>query len=50
MAHCIIRDGNHDKAFIEKNCQFKVMKDGKAVKVGLDGYTEFLADFTPETR
>ena len=48
MAHCIIRDGNHDKAFIEKNCQFKVMKDGKAVKVGLDGYTEFLEDFTPE--
>ena len=48
MAHCIIRDGRHDEAFINKNCQFKVMKEGKAVKVGFDGYVKFLEDFTPE--
>ncbi len=48
MAHCIIRDGRHDPDFISKNCQFKVMKDGKAVNVGLDGYIKFLEDFTPE--
>ncbi len=48
MAHCIIRDGNHDRAFIDKNCQFKIVKDGKPVKVGFDGYVDFLKDFTPE--
>lgn len=48
MAHCIIRDGNHDEAFIEKNCQFKIVKDGQPVNVGLDGYIDFLKDFTPE--
>jgi nitrate reductase (cytochrome) len=48
MAHCIIRDNRHDTEFISKNCQFKVMQDGKAVNVGLDGYIKFLEDFTPE--
>ena len=48
MAHCIIRDGYHDTGFIDKNVQFKVVKDGKPAKVGFDGYVEFLEGFTPE--
>ena len=48
MAHCIIRDGYHDMEFIDKNVQFKIVKDGKPVRVGFDGYVKFLEEFTPE--
>lgn len=48
MAHCIIRDGKHDKDFIGKNVQFKIVKDGKPAKVSFEGYVEFLEDFNPE--
>jgi len=48
MAHEIIKNGRHDRTFIDKHVQFKVMKDGKPAKVGFDGYVKFLVDFTPE--
>ena len=48
MAYCLIRDGHHDAEFINKNCQFKIVKDGKPVNVGFEGYVKFLEDFTPE--
>ncbi|MCP3902214.1 MAG: molybdopterin-dependent oxidoreductase [Planctomycetes bacterium] len=48
MAHCIVRDGKHDQAFIDKNVQFKVMRDGKPAKVSFEEYRTFLDDFTPE--
>jgi nitrate reductase NapA len=48
IAHCLIRDGKYDKAYIEKNVQFKIVKDGKPVKVTFEDYVKFLDDFTPE--
>ncbi len=48
MAHCIIRDGQHDPEFIGKNVQFKIVRDGKPANVSFDEYIEFLHDFTPE--
>ncbi|GAB4384815.1 MAG: nitrate reductase [Phycisphaerales bacterium] len=48
MAHCIIRDNRHDTSFIEKNVQFKAVKDGNPVSVTFDDYVRFLADFEPE--
>ncbi len=48
MAHVIIKEKKHDEEFIERNVQFKIVKDGKTVKVGLEEYAEFLEQYTPE--
>jgi len=48
MAHCIIRDHKVDTAFVEKNVQFKAVRDGNPVKVSFEEYVTFLEDFTPE--
>ncbi len=48
MANVIVHEGMIDQAFIDKNVQFKIVKDGKPVKVGFEGYKKFLDDFTPE--
>jgi len=48
MAQVIIEEGLHDARFMDKNVQFKAVKDGKPVKVGFDGYVKFLKDWTPE--
>ncbi len=48
MAHVIIRDGRYDSGFIDKNVQFKAVKDKKPVKVSFDQYREFVAQYTPE--
>lgn len=49
MAFCIIRDGKHDKGFIDKNVQFKIVKDGKPAKVSFDEYAAWLCEnYTPE--
>ncbi|MFG0253315.1 MAG: molybdopterin oxidoreductase family protein, partial [Phycisphaerales bacterium JB038] len=48
MAHCIIRDNKIDKEFIDKNVQFKAVKDGSPVSVSFEDYVRFLDDFTPE--
>jgi nitrate reductase NapA len=47
MAHCLIRDGHTDRAFVEKNVQFKAVKEGSPVSVSFDAYVTFLKDFTP---
>jgi len=48
MAHVIIKENRHDKKFIGKHVQFKVVKDGKPANVDFDGYVKFLEKFTPE--
>ncbi len=48
MAHCIIRDGNYDREFIENHVQFKIVKDGKPARVSFEDYVKFLDDFSPE--
>ncbi len=48
MAHVIVKEGLIDKPFIDKNLQFKIVKDGKPAKVGWDGYVKFLDQFSPE--
>lgn len=48
MAQVIIEEGRHDKEFIAKNVQFKVVKDGKPASVDFAGYTEWLKQYTPE--
>jgi nitrate reductase NapA len=48
MAHVIIKEGKHDEAFMEKNVQFKVVKDGNPAQVGFGEYVRFLEQFTPE--
>ncbi len=48
MAYCMIRDKKHDKAFIEKNVQFKIVKDKKPTNVTFDEYFEWLSkNYTP---
>ncbi len=48
MAHVIVKEGKVDKNFIDRNVQFKVVKDGNPVAVGFDDYVRFLDDFSPE--
>lgn len=49
MAYVLLKEGKHDKAFIEKNVQFKAVKDGKPVGVSFDDYLAFLEEHhTPE--
>lgn len=48
MAHVIIKEKKYDKDFMDKNVQFKIVKDGKPAEVGFDGYKEFLEQFSPE--
>jgi nitrate reductase NapA len=48
MAQVIISEGKADEAFINKNVQFKVMKDGQPANVNFDEYARFLEDFSPE--
>jgi nitrate reductase NapA len=48
MAHVLVREGRHDTAFIDRNVQFKAVRDGAPVTVGFDEYVRFLEDFTPE--
>lgn len=48
MAQVILAEGAHNQAFIDKNVQFKIVKDGKPQNVDLDGYRSFLEDFTPD--
>ncbi|MCP3978876.1 MAG: molybdopterin-dependent oxidoreductase [bacterium] len=47
MAHVIIKEKRHDKAFIDKHTQFKAVRDGKPVNVDFDGYVKFLEAFSP---
>ena len=47
MAHCLIRDGKIDRAFIDGKVQFKAVKDGNPVSVGFDDYVEFLKAYPP---
>lgn len=48
MAQVIIEEGRHDRAFLDKNCQFKVVKDGTPTNVDFDGYVAWLQQYTPE--
>jgi len=48
MAHVIIEEKRHDRAFIDKHVQFKIMRDGKQAKVGFEEYVAFLEQFAPE--
>lgn len=47
MAQVILEEKRHDPDFIERNVQFKAVKDGKPVNVTFDEYAEFLQEFTP---
>ena len=48
MAQVIIAEGRHDKSFIDKNVQFKIMKDGAPASVDFAGYTKWLEQYSPE--
>jgi nitrate reductase NapA len=48
MAHVIIKEKKHDPSFIAKQCQFKIVENGKPKKVGFDGYVKFLEQYSPE--
>lgn len=48
MAHVIIKEGLHNKNFIESHTVFKTIKDDKPVKVSFEEYVKFLEDYTPE--
>ena len=48
MAHVIVRENKVDKAFVEKNVQFKAVKDGKPVKVSFEEYVKFLDAYSPQ--
>ena len=48
IAHCLVRDGKIDRKFIDKNVQFKIVKDDKPAKVSFDEYVKFLSQYTPE--
>ena len=48
MAHCIMRDGRYDPTFIDRHVQFKAVKDGAPVNVGLEEYVEFLKPYEPK--
>jgi nitrate reductase NapA len=48
MAHVIIKQKKHDREFIDKNVQFKIVKDGNPAKVSFEEYVSFLEDFTPD--
>lgn len=48
MAHVIVREGLHHKAFVAKNVKFSRVVDGETVDVSFDDYVAFLEDFSPE--
>jgi len=48
IAHCLIRDNKIDRDFIDRNVQFKAVKDDQPVNVSFDEYARFLEDFTPK--
>ncbi len=48
MAQTIIAENRHDRDFIDKHAQFKIVRDGKPTNVSFDDYVKFLDDFTPE--
>jgi len=52
MAHVIIKENLHNKAFVDKNTVFKTMVDPgpppKIQKVTWDDYVKFLDDYSPE--
>ena len=52
MAHVIVKEKLHDKAFVDKHTIFKTMVDPgpppKIGKVTWDDYVKFLDDYTPE--
>ncbi len=47
MAHVIVKEELYDKAFIDKNVQFKTVEDGTPKKVDFEGYEKFLEQFSP---
>lgn len=47
MAYCLIRDRHIDQRFIDKNVQFKAVRDGAPVSVSFEDYVMFLQEFTP---
>lgn len=52
MAHVIVKENLHSKAFVDKHTVFKKMVDPgpppKIEKVGWDDYVKFLEEYTPE--
>ena len=48
MAHVIVKEKRYDQEFIDKNVQFKTVKDGEPAKVDFKGYEAFLEQFAPE--
>ncbi len=52
MAHVIVKENLHNKAFVDKHTVFKKMVDPgpppKIEKVGWDEYVKFLEEYTPE--
>ena len=47
MANVIVNEGLVDKKFIDKNVQFKIVKDGKPAGVDFAGYKKVLDQYTP---
>jgi len=48
MAHVIIKENRHNREFIEKNVQFKAVRDGNPIPVAFEDYVKFLEQFSPE--
>jgi nitrate reductase NapA len=48
MAHVIIREGLHDRDFVDKHTVIKKPTEDGAEVVSFDDYVAFLEDFTPE--
>lgn len=48
MAQVILKEKHHDQVFIDRNVQFKILKDGKAQQVSIEDYAKFLEDYTPQ--
>jgi nitrate reductase NapA len=48
MAQVIIAEGRHNTSFIDRNVQFKAVRDGKPANVSFQEYVKFLEDFTPD--